>query len=171
VRRRRFLKYGLIGGVGMGLGAAVIASQRGRTGAGKALGPSEMGVLLALAEAMHPGSPGKPSAAQLGVPAKIDELMGSIHPDLRDEFSLVLKLIEQPLVGLIFDGALRPFSKRSLAQRQADLNAWRNSRIKLRRAAAKTVVALVNSITWGHRSNWQRVGYPGPPSLGGVHGR
>jgi hypothetical protein len=169
------MKYGLLGGCALGLGGLGLTLQQGRPTEGpkgglKALSARQWATLVAAVAVINPGSETLPSAAALKTAHKMDRLIASLDADLRAELGLILDLLENPIAGAIFDGNLRPFSSLSLERRAAVVKAWQLSSINLRRAAMKSLLALVHSCYWSQPETWAHMGYPGPPALGGARG-
>lgn len=126
---------------------------------------SEYSTLVALIETVSPGGPGVPSGVELGVAAELDTLFSTLPPENGAEIALALGLIENALVGAIFDARPRPFSRLPLERRAEIWAAWCTSRIPLRRTVYKGLNALILATTWGHPEMTALAGYSGPPSV------
>lgn len=119
--------------------------------------------LVALVETVSPGGSGVPSGVELGVAAELDTLFSTLPPENGAEIALALGLIENALVGAIFDARPRPFSRLPLQRRAEIWAGWCTSRIPLRRTVYKGLNALILATTWGHPEMTAIAGYSGPP--------
>ncbi len=168
--RRRLLKLGLggtallaAGGIGLSMRAPreVLAP-----GALKVFSAREHSICAALAETICPGGKGLPTATELGVAAKLDALLASVHPGVAREVRQVLHLFENPVMSLVFDGRVTPFTHLDAEARVTALECWRSSGLLVRRQAYKAIHGLVTAAYWGDPSTYGHGGYPGPPDYG-----
>jgi hypothetical protein len=169
VRRRSFLKTGLVGGAtaAAGLGALSLwPSRLGSVPAGlRVLSPKEHAVLAAVAARICPGRPGvAPDAAATGVPVLLDAELAFHDPDIVDAVRGVLGLFESGVVGLLFGERVRPFTQLGPDAQDAALQAWRSSAVTIRRSSYKLLHGLVAGTHFGQPASWPAVGYGGPPS-------
>lgn len=165
--RRRFLQVSLAGAGLLALGGVGLSWQptvlRTPSQPLRALSPRAYSVLAAVAERVCPGGDGLPSATEIDVASLIDGLLATMHPGVAGELERVLGLMENAVAGLVFDGNPRPFTASSPAVQDAVLDAWRTSRLSLRRQAFGAVKGLVASAYHAHPATFAGVGYPGPP--------
>lgn len=127
------------------------------------LTPRQYGILVALADRLCPGGPGRPSASEVGVASKVDALMAVLHPADAAELCQGLLLVENALVGLILDGRPTPFTRLDPAEQDAVLRTFRSSRLPIRRIVYKALRGLVAASYWGDPLLYASAGYPGPP--------
>ncbi|HEV8687702.1 MAG TPA: FAD-dependent oxidoreductase [Gaiellaceae bacterium] len=114
--------------------------------------------LDAICDTFAPGLDGLPSATELGVPAFVIEAIAR-HPRV-GERERVLRLLS---VWQFAARPLRRFSRLPLAQREAVLRSWRDSRLAARRSAYKTFRKAVLSHYFGAPGKAREaLGYPGP---------
>ena len=129
----------------------------------KSLTATQYAVLVAVANRMCPGDDSCPSAAEIGVAAKIDAQLATMHPADAAEFGQGLMLLENAFVGLLLDGRMRPFTRLPAAQQDDVLNAFRTSKITLRRSVYKALRGLISASYWADPRLYATLGYPGPP--------
>ncbi len=168
--RRSLLRAGVAGsillaagGVGLGLYPSV---ERAAPQGLKVLDARSWSVLAAIADRLCPGGDGLPSARDLGVATLLDQTLHTLHPLDAAELHQLLLLVENALVGMVFDGRPRPFTACSPPQQDRALAAWRDSRLQLRRSGFKALRGLIMAAYWGHPDTFAGSGYPGPPDFG-----
>jgi len=168
--RRSLLRLGLagsavlaVGGIGLSLRPPVAVPSPGPL---RVFSAREHSICAAIADTMCPGGVGLPTATELGVAAKLDALLSTVHPGVGKEIRQVLHLMENPLAALAFDGRLTPFSHLSAADRATALELWRTSSLGVRRQAYKGLHGLINAAYWGDPRTYGHGGYPGPPDYG-----
>jgi hypothetical protein len=127
------------------------------------LDPRTASILAAVAEVVCPGGEGLPTAAEIGVTAKIDHLLTTLHPGASSDVIQLLGLLESALFGLLLDGRPRPFSACDAAQRTAGLERWRTSRIPQRRTGYRALHGLISASYWSDRRVFAVTGYAGSP--------
>ncbi len=171
--RRGFLKKGLIGGGLLVAGSAGWLALRkpppyleGSPFA--ALTPEEASVLHAVAARLLPPHAGFPSIAEVGVVRRVDGILASAHPGLQKDVKQLLRLFDNALAGLVFDGHPRPFTSASPDEQDARLAAWARSRIAVRRTGYRALKRLVNGAYYSSPLTYAALGYAGPPSLSGA---
>lgn len=120
-------------------------------------------VLAAAADRLAPTGPGWPTAAELEVAEKIDDLLARGEAATAAELIQVLSLLENALVGLLLGGRLTTFTGSSVEVQDAVLDGWRRSRLPLLRTAFKALNGLVGASYFGDPRTFALVGYPGPP--------
>jgi choline dehydrogenase-like flavoprotein len=113
--------------------------------------------LEAICDTFAPGLDGLPSATELGVPESVFAAIAR-HPRVAER-DQVLRLLS---VWEFAARPLRPFSKLSLAEREATLRTWRDSGIAARRSAYKTFRKAVLFHYFGSPGGARdAIGYPG----------
>lgn len=118
--------------------------------------------LSALALVVCQAPPPAPSAAEVGVAAKVDALLDAAPSATGDDLVLALHLLESPACGLV-DGRWGPFSTLSDEDRLAVVGAWRAHPSRTLRGAMRALVHLCLGSYWSNPRTWPAVGYPGPP--------
>ncbi|HWP35337.1 MAG TPA: gluconate 2-dehydrogenase subunit 3 family protein [Thermodesulfobacteriota bacterium] len=169
--RRRFLKVGLAGTAVVVLGGAGLALRRtllreGPAGGLATLTPQEFSIFAAIADRVcPPGGEGAPGAAALEVARRADRLLATLDEPAQREFKLLLHLVESALVGFLFEGRLRPFTRLPPAEQDRVLASWGGSRLAFRRTGYEAVKRLAGALYYADRRTWARIGYPGPPDV------
>jgi hypothetical protein len=174
VTRRTVLKVGLggaailaAGGIGLGLRPSVLRSPSRPL---RVLSPVEFSVLAAFAERVAPGGRGFPPASQLGVAEKLDDYLFFKPDGVRKEVRQALHLVENAVAGFVLDGRPRTFTASTPAEQDAILEAWRHSRLHVRRTVYAALHGLCAATYYATPSTYPMTGYPGPPSFGNVRG-
>jgi len=167
--RRTLLTAGLGGAVLLGLGGAGLALRPGAEVVDvpdlRVLTPRQYGILVAVADRICPGGGGRPAASAVGVAAKVDHQLSTMHPADAAELGQGLLLIENALVGFLLDGRTAPFTRLGPDAQDAVLEDFRTSRIAIRRSVYKALRGLVAASYWGDPRLYGAVGYPGPPDF------
>jgi hypothetical protein len=169
--RRGFLKKGLVGAALLAVGGGTwLVTRRTRPapaldGPLRALSPEEATVVLAIADRLVPERSGFPRPLEVGVPRKVDAMVALAHPATQKEVRQLLRLFENALTGLLFDGQFRPFTASSPRGQDDRLRGWARSRIALRRSGFQALKKLVYAAYFGSPETWEAIGYPGPPPL------
>ena len=125
----------------------------------------EYSVMTAVAERICPAGDGFPSASALDVAAGVDAFVAGLHPGAGTELKGLLRLLENAVAGLLFDGRPRPFTACSVEEQDATLRSWQHSRLHLRRSGMKVLRGLSASIYYSDSRVHDSVGYPGPPDF------
>jgi hypothetical protein len=167
--RRSFLKKGLLGGAVLVLGGGAIALQPTRhlaspSGPLRVLDERGFQVMVAIAARVVPVEGADPAAIAQGVDLALSRAVPEAQADLRK----VLGLFENALPGLLLDGRARPFTTLDPAAQDRVLEAWRDSRLVLRRGAYHAIRKLCLAAYYGEQAAWRSLRYPGPPMLGGL---
>jgi hypothetical protein len=167
--RRGFLKKGLLGAALLAVGGAGwLATRKTRPAAAlggpfQVLSPEEATVVLALADRLVPERAGFPRPREVGVPRKVDAIVGMTHPATQEEVRRLLRLFENALAGLLLDGQLRTFTGCAPAAQDARIRAWARSRLALRRTGYRALTRLVYAAYYASPETYGALGYPGPP--------
>lgn len=164
MKRRSFLKRGLLGGallaVGGGTGLALWPSRLvyGPRNGLLALDPKAFNVMAAIASRVVT----TPEADPVAIAHAVDASLARAAPEARNDLVDVLHLFDSALVGLL-DGRLGPFTTLSPDDQDRALLAWRDSRLVLRRGAYKALKNLAATSHYRKETIWPAVGYAGPP--------
>lgn len=150
----------VLGGLGLALQGTVLRAPARPL---RALHPREFSILAAIADRICPGGDTLPTAVEAEVAEKVDDLLARLDPAVTVELSQLLRLIENALVGLAFDGRVRTFTALPPDGQDRVLAAWRTSRFPLRRQGFKALAGLCNASYWATPATWPHTGYPGPP--------
>lgn len=134
----------------------------------RALTAAQFSVLAAVADRIAPASGAFPSAWEVSVPEKIDELLSRVHPGLVEEVGQGLMLLESAAAGMLLDGRTSTFTGSTPAEQDEILESWRASDIEVRRKVFKALNGLCNAAYYGSPEVYPAVGYPGPPQRGGA---
>ena len=107
-------------------------------------------------------------ARQAGTFDRAARLIESVpSPADRNRLKLLLRMLDNPLVNLLFAGKFAAFTALPAVQREAVLRGYSRSRLTLRRAGFQALKRLVHvaHYCWpvGRRHPaWEATGYPGP---------
>jgi hypothetical protein len=173
VTRRGFLKRTLLGTAALAAAGAVpLALRRTRLRplpAGASLRfftPAEYAIFAAVADRIVPKlSPDQPTAEEVGVPLKADELLSRADASTRHDFKQLLGLFDNALASALLDGRLEPFTQASPEAQDRALAQWRTSRLPLRRSGFQGLSRLSLALYYSDPRTYAGVGYPGPPLL------
>ncbi len=173
ISRRGFLKRTLLGSALLAAAGAVPLALR--KGVERALpaganllffSRSDYAVFAAVADRVVPKlDPGQPTAAELGVALKADQLLSRADPDTRHDFQQLLGLFDNALAAFVLDGRTRPFTALGPEEQDEALRQWRDSRIPLRRSGFQSLQRLSLALYYCDPKSYAGVGYPGPPLL------
>jgi hypothetical protein len=166
MNRRSFLRKGALAGVLLfagGAGLALFPTRRSYTPRKhlKALDEKRFAILAAVAARIVQA----PGVDPVGIAHGIDETIDLWVEENRADFLKLLGLFDNGLAGLILDGHARPFTHLGPEAQDKALEAWRDSRILLRRAGFQTLRKLTAAVHWSNPTNWASSGYAGPPTL------
>lgn len=120
--------------------------------------------------------PERPSAAELGVPAAIEEAVAAAPREAdRKQFAQLLSAWDTHLVTAIGGGGMRRFSALPRASRERVLLSWGDSRVPQRRAAFQALKGAALALHYGlpgpqgRNPLWDSMEYPGalgdPPEV------
>lgn len=171
ISRRHLLQAGLggagllaVGGIGLSLQSSVLRQPASPLQVFDIL---EYSVMTAVADRICPEGDGFPGASDLDVAAGIDAFVAGLHPNAGAELKSLLRLLENAVVGLLFDGRGRPFTASTTEEQDATLRSWQHSHIQLRRSGLKVLRGLTSSVYYSDPLVYSNVGYPGPPDFSG----
>ncbi len=166
--RRTLLRRGIFGGALLALGSI----------GGLALWPTRtlhrprraLKVLdergFAIVGAIAARTVGSPHADPVEIAHGVDNELTYASPESQNEIKQLLLLFESAAAGLIFDARVRPFSHLGADEQDAVLNAWRFSRLAVRRSGYTALRKATQAAYYASPSCWAEVGYPGPPQIG-----
>jgi hypothetical protein len=129
----------------------------------KLLNAAEYSIFAAVAARLCPVGPDWPSAEALDCAGKVDALVAHLHPRAGREFRQLLHVFENAMTGLLTIGRPRTFTRSTLEEQDARLQAWRRSRVALFRSGYQAMKRLAHATYYSSPAVYARLGYPGPP--------
>jgi hypothetical protein len=171
MKRRAFLKRGLLGGAVLAAGGAGLALYPARslyapTRALAVFNARQFNVLAAIAARVVTA----PGADPVAIAQTIDGALARAVPEAQADLRQVFDLFENGLIGLVLDFRPKPFTQLAPEAQDRALLAWRDSRLTLRRGAYKAIKNLCVTSYYRKDATWAQVGYPGPPAIGVLGG-
>jgi hypothetical protein len=168
VDRRSFLKKGLLGGAVLALGAGGLALRPGKTIAAPrekllALDARGFSVMVAVAARVVTA----PGADHVAIAHAADLALSHAPAEAQKDLRNLLGLFENALPGLLLDGRATPFTALDPAAQDAVLEAWRDSRLALRRSGYQALRKMCLASYYADPRSWTPLKYKGPPDLGG----
>jgi hypothetical protein len=170
--RRGFLKKGLVGGLLLAAGGGSYLFTRktvplpGLAQGLRVLSAEEATVLLAIADRLVPEREHFPRPNAVGLTTRIDELVAALPPPTQKELHQLLRLFENALSGLVFEGIYQTFTASSPEAKDRRLAGWAQSRVALRRTGSRALRRLVHMAYYASPEVFPALGYPGPPEPG-----
>lgn len=164
--RRGFLKRGVFGGAilacgGLGLGLWPTRLDRQPRRKLRVLNERQFAILSAVAARTVQA----PGADPIEIASRVDDTLALQAPEVRHDIGQLLLLFDNALAGLFLDARPRPFTRLSPAGQDAVLDAWRRSRLTVRRGGYNVLRKLTQAAHYSSPSTWASVGYPGPPEI------
>ena len=136
------------------------------------LTPGRRAVLIAIADTFVPASPGAGGPPAGSAIIDFEQATQAIRAQplgAQTEFGQLLDLLEKPLLGVTWLGALKPFTQLTPTQREQMLLSWAGSRLPPLRKGFQALRKLCLFLYYGGspadgRPNpaWAALGYPGP---------
>jgi len=161
--RRTFLKRGAIGGAVLFLGPGrLVAFPSGALDAPTrplaVLTSRAFGVLVAVARRVITVE----GADAVEIAHGVDDALRFANTQTQGDINALIMLFESALVGAIFDGRFKPFTRCSPEKQDAILDGWRRSSVDIRRTgyAALKQLCLVSHYMTPGAASW--LGYPAP---------
>ena len=132
------------------------------------LTPARRATLRAVADTFIPPLPDGTAPGSAGV--NLEKLAAAIQAQpagAQADFGKLLDLLDKPLVGLTWLGALRPFVRLSPEQREHLLQSWSRSRLAVLRQGFHALRKLCTFLYYGGSQDevpaaWGLLRYPGP---------
>ncbi|MEJ6006526.1 hypothetical protein WG899_13285 [Paucibacter sp. AS339] len=171
MQRRSLLKLGLGAGVVLAVagGAAALLMKPGLHEDNKKLGEPARQLMRAVALALFDGLlPQEAAAREARLTLHLSQLEAGIAgfpPALRAELSQVLMLLDTAPGRLGLTGLSSDWSKASVAEVQAALQAMSQSSMSLRQQVYHALRDLNTLMFFNDPSSWALVGYPGPRTI------
>lgn len=172
MKRRGFLKVGLVGGglVALaGAGLAVLPGDRSVRPRGPLynLNEAQFAVLVALAARVL----ARTTADPLSVAHAVDATLRHAPPEVAADLATALSLLDNALVCVLTGRKPVPFTQLDEAGQEAALYSWRDSRLALLRSAYQGLRKLCLAAHYAVPANAAAVGYvpsiskPEPPAI------
>jgi hypothetical protein len=170
MKRRSFLKTGLLGAGLLALGGAGLALFPTRsiatpTRALRVIDRKGFQILVALAGRFVQDTDRDAVAIAHGV----DDLLTHLPLEVQVDTRKLLTLFESALGGLLLDGRLLPFTRLSPSSQDDVLRRWRESRIAVRRIGHQALKKLCYVAHYSQPSSWAAIGFPPPTPIGGPY--
>jgi hypothetical protein len=169
--RRRFIQRGLIGTALLTAGGLALSLRGTRRIAGlggmQVLDADQASVLLAVAGRLIPNREGFPRPSELKIAAKVDAILARADEPTQREVRQLLGLFESALTGFLLDGQPQTFTASSPDDQDARLEAWRDSRLTVRRSGYKAIRGLCLAAYYSDPQIYAAIGYGGPPEIAG----
>jgi hypothetical protein len=167
VKRRRFLRVGLVGAGLLALGGGGLALYPTRetvtpTRPLRVLRPRSFQVLAAIARRVVTAPDADPGAIAHGA----DDALTSVPAEAQGDFNDLLGLFETALGGLVLDGRVRPFTRLSPEEQDRALESWRDSRLALRRTGYQALRKLCLAAHYARPESWASAHFPPPTPVG-----
>lgn len=167
MNRRTLLKRGLLGGALLLLGGggtlALFPSKDGPPPSGPllALDDKSFRVLVAIAARVVTA----PGADPVAIAQGVDLVLSSAVPEARDDINKLLGLFENALPGFLFDFRVKPFTRLDPQAQDDVLEAWRRSKLALRRTGYQALRKLCLATWYANEASWAPIGYAPPSGL------
>lgn len=167
LKRRTLLERGLFGGAVLLLGSAGLAFfPSGALDAPSeplvVLTPTTFGILVAVARRVITAD----GANHVAIAHRIDRALRRVSPEAQEDVRKLLGLFENALAGLVLDGRVVPFTRLSARSQDAVLDAWRKSRLEVRRSGYAVLRKLCTGAHYIDPRSWDDLHYPPPPPYG-----
>lgn len=167
MRRRRFFKVSIVGGVVLSaLSAGGLLLRKGDYGEGLplpssfyVLDPTSYWVLVAAIQRISLVNKG----LAMEIAEEVDAALSFGARSSGRDVVRVLRLLENGLTGLFFRFSPRLFTEMNEAEQDRALAAWRDSKFAVLRGAYQGVRRLVHGVHYSCLQRSLATGYPGPP--------
>lgn len=128
------------------------------------LSAEEYAILAAVADRVCPQPrAGVPGATALDIASVADAVFSRASEDAQDGVKMALRIFENGLTGALFFERVTPFTALSAEDQDRTLEAFRTSKVAVRRTIFRALSGLVGSLYYGHPDTWPGIGYGGPP--------
>lgn len=169
--RRQFLQVGIASGALLaGAGWLYLRSGVRPAPGMQWLDARSLGVVSALAPAVLegalPDSPADRRKALSEVVAAFDRAVAGLSPAVQGEIRQLFALLGLAAGRFIVAGVRSSWPEATPEEVAAFLRRWQGSRFGLLRAGYQAITQLLLASWYGNAASWERIAYPGPPSLG-----
>lgn len=167
MKRRTWLKLGLVGGAVVALGGGVLALARPGWSEGR-LTPQGRDLFAAVARAVLEGLLPEGDATQTALQAHLDRLEATVQSMpavVQAEIAEVTALLLHPLGRHAVTGLGVDWPEATPADLAPVLQGLRESRLAIRQQIYHALRDLTNGAYFADRAAWGAVGYPGPRAV------
>lgn len=168
VSRRRLLKAGLFGGLGLALVGGGYAWLRGG-GAPQVFDGKARTLIAALAPAVLagalPSEPGPRQAAMNKLLGAVGEAVAGLSPPQQKELGELFALLNTSAGRFILAGVRSSWNEARVDEVEGFLQRWRASRFELLQSAYAALHDLILGAWYSLPESWAAIGYPGAPKL------
>jgi hypothetical protein len=166
--RRKFLKFGIGGGLLLAAAGAARGERRYVPASGAdplaVLDAGDRVVLTAIVPALLEGA-GPVEGNLDAVVGSIDRAVTGLPPHLQAEVKQLFALLGSWPGRRLLAGVRAPWGEASRAEIAAFLERWRFSGWRLQQQAYQALHELVFAAWYARPDTWPAIGYPGPPVL------
>jgi hypothetical protein len=166
--RRRFLKFGVAGGLLLAAAGAVRAQPAYRPAGGsdtlQVLREADREVLAAITPAILAGT-GATGPGLVAAIGSVDRAVAGLPPHLQEEVGQLLALLASWPGRRWVAGVGVPWRDASVPEVSAFLERWRFSRWALLQRGYHALHDLVFAAWYARPDSWPAIGYPGPPEV------
>lgn len=167
--RRRLLKVGLFGGLGLALvGGGYAWRQRGDSGAPAVFDPKARTLIAALAPVILDGALPAAAAARAtavnGLLADVGAAVAGLSPPQQAELGELFALLNFSLTRFVVAGVRSNWNEARPDEVEAFLRRWRYSRLDLLQSAYAALHDLILGAWYARPESWTAIGYAGPPA-------
>ena len=166
--RRALIQRGVLGGILLACGGTTWLALRPTVRRPlpeiplKLLTHAQYSVLLAVVERCVP-DPISTEAERQSTVLRVDQTLALADRRTRTDFTQLLGLLDNALVGFILGGVSQPFTALRGTEQDDVLESWRKSRIAVRRTGYQALRRLVATHFYADPAAQAAIGYPGPP--------
>lgn len=163
VRRRTFLKLGLVGGALLAAAGGVSWLVVRDTAADRR--EVLAGVVPAILDGALPADAAQRAPAIGQAAAAVQAAIAALSPAAQDELAQLFALMALAPTRLALAGLARPWHEAGVAEVSAVLQRWRTHRLGLLQSAYHALHDLVAGSWYAEPAHWAAIGYDGPPRL------
>jgi hypothetical protein len=160
--RRRFLRQTVSGSLFLFIGPGIIF----RSAAAPAdlrfsfFSETEFEIFKAVADRiLGPRPDGAPSLTEIA--GRADIFLAGEHPEVQDQFHLLLALFDSAVIATLFDLRFSSFLAMSADAQDGYLNDWMRSPLAFRRTAFQGLKRICMSVYYSHPDSWEKIGFDG----------
>ena len=90
---------------------------------------------------------------------RADAFLATEHPEIQEQFHLLLSLFNSPWIAFLFDLRWSSFLSMTPDAKDAYLNDWMQSPLPFRRTAFQGLKRLSLSVYYTHPGSWEKIGF------------
>ena len=170
MRRRVFLRVGLVGGALLSLARWIDFPSAAAAPAHRFLDVRSAKSVAALVPVvlagMLPTDENARAAAVAEIVVAFDRSVAGLSLPVQQEIGELFRFLDTPPLRVAFAGLWRPLEDSTPAEIREFLVRWRDSRFELQRASYRALTQLLQAAWYGNSASWRAIGYPGPPAIG-----